>query len=113
MGIHDYERKYQNALQQLKNAKISEKNKKLISAFVNDCLFDGMSVCRQTRYLGILRIIAEMLQKDFDAAEIGDLKEIVSKIQQNPKYTPWTKQLYKVMIRRFYKCQSNALVVIC
>ncbi len=107
MGIHNYERIYQNTLQQLKNANISEKNKKLISAFVNDCLLEGMSICRQTRYLGILRILAEMLQKDFDAVEIADLKEVVSKIQQNPKYTPWTKQLYKVMLRRFYKWQAK------
>ena len=77
MGIHNYERIYQNTLQQLKNANISEKNKKLISAFVNDCLLEGMSICRQTRYLGILRILAEMLQKDFDVKE-KDLKSYLN-----------------------------------
>ncbi|MBT7496896.1 tyrosine-type recombinase/integrase, partial [Candidatus Woesearchaeota archaeon] len=35
--------------------------------------------------------------------KIEDLKRFVGEIQQREDYSPWTKQLYKVTLRKFYK----------
>jgi len=69
----------------------------------NDLVLEGLSKPRLIKYMGVLTIVAKMIQKDLDTADINDLKKIVTSIQQRGDYSPWTKQMYKVIIRRFYK----------
>ncbi|MEK6921502.1 MAG: tyrosine-type recombinase/integrase [Nanoarchaeota archaeon] len=103
MGIHNYEKKYQSALQKVHEAAITPKNKELILRFVNDLMLEGISNPRQVRYLSTIKLLAELLQKDFDTATKEDIKQIVGMILQRTDYSPWTKHTYKVMLRRFYK----------
>jgi len=42
------------------------------------------------------------MKKDFDKVSEDDIKKVVAEIQES-NYSPWTKQTYKVIIRRFYK----------
>ncbi len=103
MDIHNYDKRYQAALRQVQNADIPERNKQLILDFGKDLVLEGASKPRLLRYHNVLKIVAQLLGKEFDKAEIADLKGIVATIQQRSDYSPWTKQAYKIIIRRFYK----------
>lgn len=107
MGIHNFD--HQLALQKniLRDAKITDKNKKLIADFVNDAILKGLSKPRLVKYFIIMRFVAEKLQKDLDTATVEDLKLIVGEIQQREDYSPWTKQMYKVIIRCFYRWKAG------
>lgn len=102
MDIHEYDRKYAAAVKGLQRYGLSERNKELILAYVDDLVLEGLSKPRQMKYIEILRTFAKRLDKDLDKAKADDLKKIVSDIQMSD-YSPWTKQMYKVIIRRFYK----------
>ncbi len=102
MDIHNYEKKYQRCIELIKKANISERNKQLILENNENLILEGLSKPRLCKYIEILKLLAQRLDKDFDKATKEDLRQIVSDIQQE-KYSPWTKQTYKVILRRFYK----------
>jgi len=101
MGIHNYEKSLQSRFEHIAKSDISERNKKLIVDIANDLMLDNLSKPRIMKYLEILRIVARKLGKDFDQATKEDLKLIVGEVQQSD-WSPWTKQTYKVIVRRFY-----------
>ena len=103
MDIHNYEKNLQSRMKILKESNVlSERNKKFILDFVNVLVIDNLSKPRLMKYLEILRILGKKLDKDFDKATKEDLMKIVGEIQRKD-YSPWTKQTYKVILRRFYK----------
>lgn len=102
IDIHNYARQAELALVRLDNSEATPKNKEAIKQFVDHCVADNMSVPRIAKYIDVLRFWALWLGKDFDAATKDDIAPIVTKLQLNEKYSPWTKQTFKVMIRRFY-----------
>ncbi|MEM4368438.1 MAG: site-specific integrase [Candidatus Anstonellales archaeon] len=101
--IHNYDRKYEKAKENLNNSKISFHNKELILKFDNLCLIEGISKPRRIRLIGSLRLIAEKMNKDFDKATKEDLKKIVAEIEERKDYSPWTKHSYKIILKKFYK----------
>ncbi len=101
MGIHNYEKHLKSRFEHIATSDLSERNKKLITDIANDLILDNISQPRVMKYIEILRIIARKLGKDFDQATKDDLKRVVGEIQQT-SYSSWTKQTYKVIIRRFY-----------
>lgn len=103
MDIHNYDRMYHSAIQHLQKRNISTKNKQLIMDFHSALILENLSTPRLIRYLQTLPRIAECLDKDLDKVDIHELKLFVSKIQQRNDYSPYTKQVYKILIRRFYK----------
>ncbi|MCR4323815.1 MAG: site-specific integrase [Nanoarchaeota archaeon] len=103
MDIHNYEQKYQEALKGLEKSNISERNKELVKHFVNDLVLENISKPRLIKYFGTLKIVANTLGKDFDKVTKEDLKIFIGTIQQKSEFSPWTKQSYKVIIRRFFK----------
>ncbi len=103
MDIHNYEKRYRQAIKNLEKANISERNKKLILDCVGALVLENLSKPRLLKYVEILRSIAQRLNKDLDQATIEDIKAFIGSIQQRSDYSPWTKQTYKVIIRRFYK----------
>jgi integrase len=44
-----------------------------------------------------------MLRKTFEKATKEDLLKVVQQIETNPKWSGWTKQNYKVVLKRFYR----------
>jgi integrase/recombinase XerD len=102
MDIHNYEKKYQQCRRRIEKAKISKRNKELILEMNDALVLDGISKPRLAKYMEVLKLLAQKLNKDFDKAKVADLKKVVSEIQQS-NYSPWTKQTYKVILRRFYK----------
>ncbi|MFH1053143.1 MAG: site-specific integrase [Candidatus Woesearchaeota archaeon] len=102
MDIHRYDKKYEYTLNGLNRAKISSRNKELILKFHNDLILENLSKPRLINYLNKMKLICIRLGKDLDKATIEDLKKVVGSIQQSD-YSPWTKQTYKIILRKFYR----------
>ena len=102
MDIHNYDRKYERGFKALESADISKHNKELIRHFHDDLVLENISKPRLITYLNKLKILAQRMKKDLDAATSQDIKDIVSNLQQS-SYSAWTKKTYKIIIRRFYK----------
>ncbi|MFX1521853.1 MAG: hypothetical protein ACFFCD_18260, partial [Promethearchaeota archaeon] len=96
---HNYEARLLKALEKVRVSNLSEKNKELILRFSNDCKLE-ISTGRNLRYVQNLMRIANWLGIDFDKATKDDIKSIVTKIN-NFNYSEWTKQFFKVTIRKF------------
>jgi site-specific recombinase XerD len=99
--IHNYKRKLELSLARLENSNICDSNKKLIFEFHRFCFADGLSIARVERYVFLLKQIAEILRKDFESANKEDIISIVQEIG-NRGYTEWTKQFYRVSLKKFY-----------
>lgn len=103
MDIHQYDNQYAGAIEGLNKSGISDKNKKLILSFLDDLVLENLSKSRLLKYLSTLRLVAEKIGKELDQAEIDDIKRFIGSVQQRSDYSVWTKQSYKVIVRRFYK----------
>lgn len=101
--IHNYDRKYKQVKQQIDECQISEKNKKVIFEFEKCCLLDGLSKPRRIKLMGTLRLISLRLKKDFDLVTKEELRDMVIDIENIDKYSPWTKQSYKAILKKFYR----------
>lgn len=102
--IHDYNAKYERILIHLNKSKISEKNKKLILDFDKVCALEGLSKPRRIKIISSLMNFAWLyLNMDFDKANKDALKEAILKIDAKDDYSPWTKQGYKSIVKKFYK----------
>lgn len=102
-SIHDYSKKYEGSLKRLSTASISETNKKIIKKFDRACFIEGLSKPRRIKIIFSLIILAEKyLPVDFDKATKDDLKDAVLKIDIRDDYSPWTKESYRAIIKKFY-----------
>ena len=86
----------------LNNSKLSKKNKELILKFINNCYAQGIGKLRIAKYLSLMRLIAEGLNKDFDKVNKEDIISYLAKLEKT-KYTENTKKDYKVGIKKFFK----------
>ena len=100
--IHNYERQYLASLKNLERSKISDKNKRIILEFVDELILEGISKPRIIKYIQSLNIIAKWVKLELDKVSVEDLKRFVAYLQQKSDYSVWTKQSYKVIIRKFY-----------
>lgn len=103
IDIHDYPRKLEHALRNLRGAPISEINRRHILEFRDFCSTDGMSLARTERYIGVLVGWAQILGMDFEKATKEDIMRAVRQIQETERYSPWTKATYKIMLKRFFR----------
>ncbi|MGQ0791286.1 MAG: tyrosine-type recombinase/integrase [Nitrosopumilaceae archaeon] len=100
---HDYKKRFEGAMKEVRtNNEISERNRSLILDFISHCQAESLSAGRMARYAWILKNLAKWLMIDFDKAEKKDIERLVIKIE-TAEYKPFTKQLYKVTIKKFYK----------
>jgi integrase len=99
---HNYKGRLKAALRKLKESDISEENKKTIIEFHNYCFAEGLTIPRVAKYVCTLRIISSLLRIDFKDATKADILNLVRKIEQG-NYSEWTKQFYKVALKKFYK----------
>lgn len=103
VDIHEYDKRFECMVKQIKKSELSERNKELIFKFYEDKTLDNVGKPRLIRCMEMLRVIAKEMKKDFDKVTKDDIKVFVSKIQLREDYSVWTKQGYKIMIRCFYK----------
>ena len=103
MNIHNYDQRYETARRYVEKSALSAKNKDFIFRFVDSMILNNISKPRLMKYLGTLKIVAEKFAKDFDTVTMDDIKRFVGVVQQRSDYSIYTKQSYKIIIRRFYK----------
>lgn len=103
IDIHEYEKRYHNALANIKAADISEKNKQTILRFEKACTLETLSLSRRIRILGTLIMLSKKLGKEFDKATKDDLRELVLKIESNKEWEVSTKHTNKAILKKFYK----------
>lgn len=100
--FYNIEKRIGGTEDKLKNSKISKHNKELILKFVDSCYAQGIGQLRIAKYLSVMRLIAEGLNKDFDKVEKEDLVKYLAKLEKT-NLAENTKKDYKVAIKRFYK----------
>lgn len=103
LDIHNYDEKLASALRYIGESNISQRNKRLIEEFHQQCLLENLSVARRIKLVETLVLIAKRLKRDFDKATIDDLKKFIVGIQGRSDYSEWTKQSYRVILKKFYK----------
>ena len=104
MSLH----KYQSKLNSEKK-KIKELPPEIYQTLTNlekNLAARGLSHARILKYLITLRKIYSWLQKPFQEATKEDLESLLQKIEEI-KYSAWTKQNYRVILKRFYKWLRN------
>jgi len=104
LDIYNYPRRLELALRNLKqNSKVSETNRQRILGFHEIAVAEGLSKPRLIRYINILSRSAELLgSTNFTDAKRDDIVSLVAKIESS-SVSDWTKQSYKVVLRKFYK----------
>lgn len=107
MGIGLYNNlSLQKRIESLKDAPISDINKKFILDFVDFCFSEGLSKHRVIKYISILKSIAIQIQIDFDKIEKKDLYRFISDLERSDK-SEWVKHDYKISLKKFYKWQCE------
>ena len=68
MDIHQYDLQHESAVEGIKKADISARNKELIMKFHGDLVLENLSKSRLVSYLQRLKLLARWMGKDFDKA---------------------------------------------
>jgi site-specific recombinase XerD/ribosomal protein L40E len=99
---HNYKARLESTLRRIRESKvISKKNKEAMLRFKDYCLLE-ISVGRTVRYLECLMKLNQWMDVDFEDVTLEDVKAVVAKINAK-EYSEWTKQLYKVTLKKFYR----------
>jgi len=103
-GIHNYDRSLGTMLQRIQDSDIPEINKKLITEFDKAMLLlENLSKPRRLKLVGTMFIIArDYLKKPLNEVTKDEIKEFIRVIEDR-SISPWTKQGYKVTIKKFIK----------
>ncbi|MGB9659242.1 MAG: tyrosine-type recombinase/integrase [Nitrososphaerales archaeon] len=101
--IYSRSKTLRNSLERIRNSEdIIDENKLLILKFHSQCFAEGLSTARIVKYLYTLQQISKMLNKPFEKANREDMVKLVEKMERNDKWSDWTKQHYKVTLKKFY-----------
>jgi len=101
--VYRYPRRLELALNQLKSSTtITARNREAILKFYEECVAQGLSTPRVIRLIQILSKLSVLLGKNFESTTRDDIVKVVAKIERE-NYSDWTKQSYKVGLKKFYK----------
>lgn len=106
MGLYNYSRKIENAERRIREAEYSQKNKDLIFSFIHVLYAEGLSQARILKYLSQLNTLSNWFGKDFDQVTMTDVYRVVGELEKSDRKA-WTKQGYKVTIKRFFRWHSG------
>lgn len=98
---HRFELMYKSIMKAIEKSDLSEKNKKLIFRFRDDCIRDGLSKARITKLLGCVRNMVLEFDKELNKVTKKDIERFILKLQQK-EFSPWTKHSYKVILKKFF-----------
>lgn len=103
MDIHNYKGQFERTLVRLKNStSISEENKKVIFAFKDYLLSEGIGLAKINRYLIDAMKYGSMLHKPIKKADKDDIRKVMAEMEQTD-LSAQTKKGFKVMLRKFYR----------
>ena len=93
-------RKAQNYLSR---SEINEKNKEMITSFVNYLAADDLTKDRQSKYIyTCVRLSQRMNNRVFSTLMKKDIENIVAEIN-NSDFSEWTKRDYRIILKRLIK----------
>jgi integrase/ribosomal protein L40E len=75
----------------------------LLEKFEHALKLNNYSIGRIEKYWCFLRKIHELFGKCFDAVEKKDVEDLIIKIDQNSKWSEWTKNDFKRIVKFFYR----------
>ena len=102
--IYNHDRNLLRLTERIKKSSISQRNRDLIIEFDRMCFIESLGKPRRLKLMTCLFMLArKYIKKDFDMATKEDLKDVVMGIDGRNDYSPWTKQGYKVVLKKFYK----------
>ncbi|MEK6973738.1 MAG: site-specific integrase [Nanoarchaeota archaeon] len=99
---HKIELKYKSTIKSIERAELSKYNKRLILKFKDDCIREGLSKARIMKLLETIKNIVFIVEKDLDKVNKKDIERFITIIQER-NYSPWTKQAYKIILKKFFK----------
>ena len=112
IDIYNYDKKIAAYQKKIANSDMSSKNKEIIGDYTEHLFMRGLSKPRVLKYLEILYAISKDIEKDFNKINEKDVRSFLSKINQKD-YSPWTKQIYRVVIKRLMMWQNNGKLPEC
>ncbi|MCX6746864.1 MAG: site-specific integrase [Candidatus Pacearchaeota archaeon] len=101
-NIHNYDRRLERTLINLKKSILSEADKELLIKFHDSMFLQGLSVSKIERYLYDAYRFGLMLNADLKNATKEDIQKLVIDIEKKD-WTPSSKSTFKLMIRKLYK----------
>jgi hypothetical protein len=63
---------------------------------------EGIGLARLVKYMYLLQALNKLLRKDFEKANVQDVKRVVSEVNKS-EYADWTKNDLRVTLKRFYR----------
>jgi len=106
VDIHNYKRRLELTIRNVKEASTCDENKRLILKFGDHCLAEGLSLPRVEHLLRLLKVLAEMLGKSFEEADKDDIIQLFKRLRSR-KLSEWTLHDYSVAIRKFFQWLRN------
>ncbi|MFH1255758.1 MAG: tyrosine-type recombinase/integrase [Candidatus Diapherotrites archaeon] len=101
--IHGSAELLKGSIKRLKESKATDKNKKLILAFINSCVTSGnRGTHRRNKYLFHLKVIAERIGKDLDKAQKKDIEAFVTWLEKSD-YGDNTRRDFRGCLKVFFK----------
>jgi len=101
-SIHNYEKRLETALRNVKNSPTSEKNRQIILKFKDECFSNGLSIGRVVKYIYYLLKLSHWLGMDFEKAKREDIKRLVTEIEKC-SYVDFSKKELKTCVKKLYK----------
>jgi integrase len=96
-------RKLTHALNRLQhNSELILENQQAILDFINAMLAQGIKPIRLNKEIYILTKISNLLEQPFQTVQRKDMEKLFGIIQTS-NYSEWSKQEYRIILKRFYK----------
>ena len=109
--IHRYERRFNNMAKTLEP--LSEVNRNLIFSCKNYLFTRDLSKPRVIKYMEVLKKVSDIVEssdefvnKDISKLTKNEIQSLIGIIQEKD-YSPWTKQSYRVIIKKFFCWVEN------
>ena len=100
--LYNHEKNLKATEERIRNSSINEANKQLIFEFENYCFAEGLKIARVLKHLIELKVLADMVGKDFKSMSKHDMMNLVGRIERMDR-AERTKQDYKNLIRKFFR----------
>jgi integrase/recombinase XerD len=112
IDIHLCSMRLDNLKNRIKNStKIKEKNKLLLLKFAADCNSGWgqmkLTPARILKLLSNLKTISELVEKDWDWVTREDIRDILDRIDTDPKKGDWARHDYRIVLRKFMAWLRN------
>jgi integrase len=98
--IYPYKKHIQRTLAQIRK---DPHNAEDLLRFYEERLSEGISPARIYKCMSTLKLISIRLGCSFQRATKSDMVRLVSGIEQEEKFSAWTKRDYKVILKHFFK----------